>query len=286
MEIQPEGRFVSALACEGRVRVMVVSAAGPAEELRQRHGLSGHAAAVAAEGLVASLLLSAHVKGEERLTVNVRAQRPDFAFLADVNGDGTLRARFTPARFGPLVGTLTPTFSGIMSVLKSLGPKELYKGVAEVKRERFAGALQRYLTSSQQVDGRVRIQAELDEAGRVVFAAGLLVERLPDFPPEEFAERFNDTLGGDFRDIMDDFAFGQLAGGPVEVLGGRAVRYACTCSQERVVGMLKALGHAEVASILAEQGRAEINCHYCNTDYVVDAEGLGAILLELAGPPS
>ncbi len=286
MDGQPDGRFVAALACEGRVRVMAVVAVGPAEELRLRHGLSGHAAAVAAEGLVASLLLSAHVKGEERLTINVRAERPDFAFLADVNGDGTLRARFTPERFGPLVGAHTPTFSGVMSVLKSLGPRELYKGMAEVKRERFEGALQRYLTSSQQVDGRVRIQAALDEEGKVAFAAGLLVERLPDLPAEEFAAIFGGALEGDFRELMTQFAFGQLAGAPIEVLGARDVRYQCTCSQERVVGMLKALGHEEVASLLAEQGQAEVTCHYCNSRYVVDAEGLGELLLELGGEPS
>ncbi|MFN7144505.1 MAG: Hsp33 family molecular chaperone HslO [Myxococcota bacterium] len=286
MERQPDGRFVAALACEGRVRVMAVVAVGPAEELRLRHGLSGHAATVAAEGLIASLLLSAHVKGEERLTINVRAERPDFSFLADVNGDGTLRARFTPDRLGPLVGAHTPTFSGILSVLKSLGPRELYKGVAEVKRERFEGALQRYLTSSQQVDGRVRIQAALDADGKIAFAAGLLVERLPDFPAEEFAAVFDAPLKGDFKALMTQFAFGQLAGGAIEVLGARDVRYQCTCSRDRVVGMLKALGHEEIASLLAEQGQAEVSCHYCNTRYVIDAEGLGDLLLELNGPPS
>lgn len=284
METQPDGRFVVALACDAQVRVMVVVAHGPAEELRQRHQLSGHAALVAAEGLVASLLLSAHVKGEERITINLRAERPDFAFLCDVNGDGTLRARFSPERFPPLVGDRSPTFSGVMSVLKSLGPKELYRGVAEVKRERFEGALQRYLVTSQQTDGRVRILAALDESGAVEFAAGLLVERLPGFDEAEFAQRFDGALSGDFRELMTAFAFGSLAGGPVEVLGTRDLRYQCNCSQARVVGMLKALGQAEVASLLAEQGQAEIHCHYCNTRYVVDAAGLGDILLELGGP--
>jgi molecular chaperone Hsp33 len=281
MESQPAGRFVAALACEGRVRVMAVVAVGPAEELRQRHGLTGQAAIVAAEGLVASLLMSAHVKGEERLTINVRAEHPPFSFLADVNGDGTLRARFTPEFLGT-----NGAFSGMMSVLKSLGPKELYKGVAEVKNERFEGALQRYLTTSQQVDGRVRIQADLDADGEVTFAAGLLVERLPDFPPEEFAALFAGDVLSDFKELMTQFAFGQLAGGNVEVLGATDVRYQCTCTQERVVDVLRALGQTEVASLLEEQGQAEVTCHYCNTRYEIDAEGLAALLLELGGPPA
>ncbi|MES2639237.1 MAG: Hsp33 family molecular chaperone HslO [Myxococcota bacterium] len=280
MDTQPGGRFVSALACEGRVRVMAVVAVGPAEELRQRHGLKSMAAILGAEGLIASLLLSAHVKGEERLTINVRCERPPFAFLADVNGDGTLRARFTPELLHS-----NRAFSGMMSVLKSLGPKELYKGVAEVKSEKFEGALQRYLTTSQQVDGRVRIHAELDADGAVAFAAGLLVERLPDMPREEFEALFDSSLQGDFKELMTQFAFGQLVGAPIEVLGAIDVRYQCTCSQDRVVGVLRALGQGEIASMLAEQGQAEVICHYCNERYEVDAEGLSALLLEMGGPP-
>ncbi len=280
MEGSLPGRFVVALACEGRVRVMAVVVVGPAEELRERHGLAGAAAVVAAEGLVAAVLLSAHVKGDERLSVDVRAQRPSFAFLADVNGDGMLRARFSPDRLPD-----AHTFSGTLSVLKSLGTKDLYRGVAEVRNERFDKALQRYLTTSQQVDARVRILADLDGEGRVVFAAGLLVERLPELTSEHFGALFDAGMEAEFKGLMTQFAFGQLAGGPVEVLGARDLFYQCSCSLGRVVDVLRSLGHAEVASLLAEQGRAEITCHYCNARYEVDAAGLGALLIELAGPP-
>jgi molecular chaperone Hsp33 len=285
MDARSEGRFVVALACGGRVRVMAVVAPGPADELRERHGLKGAAAVVAAEGLMSAVLLSAHVKGEERLTVNLRAEQPPFAFVADVNGDGTVRARFSPERLpaGLIEGG---RFTGMFSVLKSVGPRELYRGVAGVHGERFDGALQRYLSASQQVDGRVRILAKLDDAGRVEFASGLLVERLPDMDSEEFAALFDDALGGDFEALMTAFAFGQLAGGSLEVLGSREIRYQCTCSQQRVLGMLRALGQEEIGSLLAEQGKAEVNCHYCNAQYVVDADALSALLLELGGPPT
>lgn len=272
------GRFVAALAAESRVRVMVVEAHAPAEELRRRHELTGRAAEIAAEGLVASLLLSAHVKGEERLTVNVRGERPAFAFLADVNGDGTLRARFTPTWVHG-----ERSFAGVMSVLKSLGPRELYRGVAEVRDESFEGALLRYLVSSQQVDGRVRLSARLGPDGRVAMAGGILVERLPDLDPTEFGERFDGALGGDFEDLITSAAFGMIGEEPYEILGTRDVEYRCGCSRERVVNMLRSLGAGEVASLLAEQGQAEVTCHYCNERYVVDADGLAGLLLELGG---
>jgi molecular chaperone Hsp33 len=150
--------------------------------------------------------------------------------------------------------------------------------VAEVQVERFEGALQRYLTSSQQVDGRVRIESAVADDGRVTFAAGLLLERLPHMEPDAFNDLVDAALTGDFRELMTGFAFGRLAGGPVEVLGSQEVVFQCSCSRERVVGMLRALGTVELVSLLEEQGRAEVTCHFCNTTYAVERPELAAMI--------
>lgn len=246
------------------MRVMSAVMQGPADELRERHALEASAARVAAEGMVASVLLAAHIKGEERLTVDLRSETPAFAFLADVDAVGTVRARFTPTRTGAV-----RRFSGVMSVAKSLGPRELYRGYADVRGERFEGALQRYLTASQQVDARVRIDADVAGDGTVTFAAGLVVERLPNMGTEEFAALFDKPLQHDFKQLMTGLAFGQLAGSPLELLGHQDFVYRCSCSRDRVLGMLRSLGTAELEALLADQGRAEVTCHFCNERYEV-----------------
>lgn len=275
--VRAPGRILVALACEGRVRVLCSVMQGPADELRERHDLQRSGALLAAEGLVAATLLSAHIKGEERLTLDVRGTRPAFAFVADVDAPGRVRGRLTP----PVVPARRD-FAGVLSVAKSLGPKELYRGVAEVLDERFEGALQRYLTTSQQVDARVRIDADVAGDGSVTFASGLVVERLPEMSPGEFASVFDGPLRTDFRGLMTGFAFGQLAGGRVEVLGAQDFVFQCSCSRGRVVDMLRSLGPAELAGILEEQGRAEITCHFCAERYEVGGDELRA-LIEGAG---
>jgi len=157
MPARPPGRLLVGLTADGAVRVLAAVVDGPADEVRERHQLTRNSAILAAEGLVASLLLSAHVKGEERLTVDVRTERPPMVFVADVEATGVLRARFSPTKLPP-----DRRMNGMMSVMKSLGPHTLYRGVAEIRREGFEGALQRYLDTSQQSDARVRIQAEVD----------------------------------------------------------------------------------------------------------------------------
>lgn len=277
-----KGRLVRALAWDRRVRVLAVVADGPARELCLRHGLHDRAAQLGSEGLVAAALLSAQVKGDERISVEVQAEHPRFALTADVWAEGRLRARFTPSYLPPHEPL---AFEGFLGAIRSLHGRELYRGVAQIQGERFEQALGRFLTESEQVDGRVRVHVELDEAGQPDIAAGLLVERLPGLEPEDFAATFDEPLRDDFVALMTGFAFGQLAGHAVEVLESRELVFRCTCSMPRVRGMLAALGAEEVGSMLAEDGGAEITCHFCNTTYHLDADALREILAELGAGP-
>ena len=47
--------------------------------------------------------------------------------------------------------------------------------------------------------------------------------------------------------------------------------FACTCSRERVGGMLRQLGKAEADGIVAEQGGIEVGCEFCGQQYRFDA---------------
>jgi molecular chaperone Hsp33 len=267
------GRLVRALAFDRKVRVLAVVAPGPCAELIERHSLSGTAAVLASEGLLASVLLSGQVKGEERITVEVQGEDPPFAFVADVWGEGPLRARFRPEHLsGPA------SFRGYISAIRSLDGKERYRGVGAVEGERWEAAMQRFLQGSEGVDGRVRVLAELDEEGKPVFAAGLLVERFPDCEAEAFAALFDEPMKGDFKAMMTAFAFGQLAGGELELLEARDLVFQCTCSAQRVRAMLKALGPIEVREMLEQNGGAEVSCHFCNEVYQVSGAELAELL--------
>jgi molecular chaperone Hsp33 len=51
---------------------------------------------------------------------------------------------------------------------------------------------------------------------------------------------------------------------------GEGPRFACTCSRERVSGMLRGLGRDEIESIIAEQGQVEVGCDFCGAQYRFD----------------
>ncbi len=275
------GQYHVGLCLDGGARFIAVDAFGPALEIKSRHNLRGNASVLAAEGLVAALLMSAHVKGDERLSVQVIGEMPEFSFTCDVNGDGTVRGRFAPERTLP-----RRDFKGAITVMKSLFQRELYRTLLDVENETLEQALARYMLTSQQVDSRVAVLAERDKKGNLLSAGGVVIEKLPHLSSEEFAARVDAGGAWDLKLLLQGLA-GEVGGdariaGDIEIIGGRDIRFACTCSPARVRSILLGIGHEEVRSLLEEQGQASVNCHFCNTDYVVSGEDLAAILVELA----
>lgn len=151
-----------ALAPSEGTRVLDADVTEVALETIRRHGLTGRAAELATEGLVATVLLSAHIKGEERMLVQVQAEIPRFAFTAEARADGRLRARLTPSSVGK--GEL----QGTLVAIKHDAQREIYRGVAKLQTS-FAAALEHYLLQSQQTQGTVRIKGP----------RGTLIERMP-----------------------------------------------------------------------------------------------------------
>ena len=55
-------------------------------------------------------------------------------------------------------------------------------------------------------------------------------------------------------------------------------RFACSCSRERVQGMLRGLGEEDVQALLAERGgKVEVGCEFCGLQYHFDARCLRAV---------
>lgn len=261
----------------GLVRVLVVRAESIGEQVIARHDLSGFSAKLGVEGTLATLLLSAHIKGEERLLVQVQGSAPSFAFMGEVRSDGSVRARLTPNVVAP-----TPEISGMLLAIKHDAVREVYRGVAEVAGPGFEAALAGYLAQSQQTWGLVRLGMVPGRGRGVVLAAGVLIERLPELlPPEEFEAWMAPLREAPLEQILAEIDTNALLGHPLELLETRPLAFRCPCSLERVESTLSALGADELRSLHAEQGQAEVTCNFCNEVYVVPGPRLLGLLTAL-----
>lgn len=60
------------------------------------------------------------------------------------------------------------------------------------------------------------------------------------------------------------------------------VRFACSCSRNRVSEILCNLGKAELESLIEEEGNIKVDCDYCNTEYRFTQAELKKFVLQLS----
>ncbi|GAC1389573.1 MAG: Hsp33 family molecular chaperone HslO [Variovorax sp.] len=207
----------------------------------------------------------------------------------------------------------------------TLHPKERlpgqqpYQGVVPLhgdhreKLDKLSDVLQHYMLQSEQLNTTLVLAAD-DQV-----AAGLLIQRLP-VKGEANLEGAAATSGAPGRAAHNEDEIGlnedynriailassltrdELLTLDVETIlrrlfweekllrfepqaGADGPRFACTCSRERVAGMIRGLGVEEAEGILAERGNIEVGCDFCGRQYHFDAVDAARIFTALGDQP-
>lgn len=280
------GWLVRGLDSQQVVRVIGVDVTESASRVRRLHKLGPVAARHAAEGCAATGLLSAHIKGDERLSLQVQAERPRFAFTGEIDAEGAMRARLSPAG---VPGSASGSLSGMLLGMKSDATREVYRGVTELGEQTLEQGLSDHLLRSSQIDSILRIHVEQGSDGAVLWAGGFYVERLPPHEvhghvtPDEFRARFRPLLDRDPAEVVIELRAGLLGEGRFAVLDERNIFWRCRCGREKVEGMLYGLDLDMLRAMLVEDRGASIQCHFCNEEYLVAEQRLAEIVADVEG---
>ena len=235
----------------GGLRVLRVDVRDIAEHVVRVHGLVGLAAELAIDGVAAASLLAAYLDDDERLTLQIQGAEPRFALTVDVHDDGAVRGRLTPNWVPEPDGPL----QGVLMVMKSVVGREVYRGVTPLEHHNLAAMLQQHLEDSAQAPARVALRD----------GVGAFVEKLPD-------EAIDDaTMDQVLQDVLDAFD-------GADASEERELFWSCSCSRDKVLQMLVALGPEEIRSMIDEDDGARVSCHFCNETVVLDRPALEALL--------
>lgn len=282
---------------DAAVRGEVVSLDGAWRDVVRRHTLPGSVRNHLGELAAASLLLAATLKFDGSLIMQIHGDGPVALYVVDVDTEGSFRATvkvrenaYCPPEAD--LRTLVDAHGGGRFVV-TLDPRQRepgtapYQGIVPFEGDGVADALERYMQRSEQVPTRLWLAADAERA------TGLLLQRLP---VEGGRSAPVDPDGWDrMQTLADTLDSGELLGltsqqllhrlfwqEKLEALGGNEWRFQCSCSREKVGGMLRTLGRAEVESILAERGAIEVHCEYCNAGYAFDQVDAALLFTEEA----
>jgi molecular chaperone Hsp33 len=246
------------------------------------------------EAVVASVLLAATIKFDGQLTLQMKGDGPMHLLLAQCTAGLGVRAlaRYKQDALDMSSDLKQLAGEGNLTVtIESEDLKQRYQGIVPVNGTRIAQSLEGYFDQSEQLPTRLWLHA--NEQG----VAGMLLQRLPtpklldDMPSDADAgeaqrqqqaqlddawlrvQLIADTLKPEeLHDLTDRDILRRLFNeDDLRLYDSAPVFFKCRCSRERVSGMLQSLGAAEVQSVLAEQGKVEVHCDFCNRGYVFDA---------------
>lgn len=286
---------------EAGLRILAAVTTELSREAARRHHAVGLGACALSRGLTSGLLLATLTKGSERVTLQLQGDGPLGGLTVDATLDpnSTGDVRGYPARaqavFQPALGRARLSTvmgrSGVVNVTRDVGLKERYQGQVPLLSGEIDEDVEHYLRTSEQVPSALGCDVLLVDGETIEAAAGVLIQALPGAGNEEVWEaqhavrsgavfRFLESGGRDPRALAE-----AVYGKALSFVGEQPLRFQCRCSHERVRDMLKLLGVVEIDEILAEQGRAEVTCNYCNFRYVVERDDLEAVRAELAGGP-
>jgi molecular chaperone Hsp33 len=250
------------------------------------------------EMAAASTLMQSNIKFNGALVMQIFGEGPVKVAVAEVQHDLSLRVTAkvigevdANAHLQDLVNV-----NGRGRCAITLDPKDrvpgqqAYQGVVPLNaslegggQPRLSDVLEHYMRQSEQLDAKLVLAADAS------VAAGLLIQRLP----AEGQGNIAGKSGMELEDQLEHFnRIATLAGSltrdellelDVETvlrrlfwqekllrLDVQTPRFACTCSRERVTGMIRGLGQDEAESILAERGQIDVTCDFCGQHYRFD----------------
>lgn len=278
------------------VRGFVVVTTELANEAAEKHETLPTSTAVLAEGLTAGTLLGALLKVQQRVALKLEGDGPVQKVIVEGDSYGRIRGYVAnpdvdlPLRLGVQDTAAALGSHGQLVVVRDLRLKELAESVVPLSSGVIAEELTRYFNQSEQIPAVVQLGARLDEAGQVTHAGGLMVQALP---PYETAvmQRLTERVA-ELPLVADLLRSGKtsleimtlvLEGIDYEVLEERPLSFQCNCSWDRTWKALVTLGAAEIREMLEKEGKAEVECHFCHTEYHFDADDLRMILAEIEG---
>lgn len=232
------------------------------------------------QALAATVLLSATIKFEGSLILQIQGRGPLSTLVAQATHRRTIRGLAHWHGEVP-IGPLPRVFgdSKLVLTIQREG-QDPYQGIVALEGDQLATALQRYFLQSEQLPTRLWLVADDDRA------AGLLLQKLPGAgPPEEDWGRLvvlADTIHE--RELLrlpfEDLLYRLFHEETVRLFEPEPVTFRCGCSRQRIETMLLALGRREVENILAEQKAVEVDCEFCNKHYRFDAVDIGMLFAD------
>jgi molecular chaperone Hsp33 len=235
-------------------------------------------------------LLSSTLKMDGKIIVQARGNGPVSTVMAECTHHNEIRgiiqqnADVELTEDLALAGSLRELLGNTVLVI-TIEPKraenfsgklERYQGIVPMDSDNLAGCIEHYFQQSEQLATRIWLAVGSQSAH------GLMLQALPKqiATEEENAEAWNTlvTLADTIKpaELMQlthlDILYRLFHEQTPRVFAPKELHFACSCSEERCLQALVALGKDELEDIILEKGSVDMDCQFCNQHYHFNPE--------------
>ncbi len=270
------------------VRGEVVRMDAAWQAMTAHHGYPVPVMRLLGEMTAAAALLASNIKFKGALILQIHGDGPVSLLVVECQPDLRLRATAKlrddavigdDARLRDLVNvsgqgrcaiTLDPT--------DRLPGQQPYQGIVSLQGDSMAQVLENYMRQSEQLESKLWLVADAR------CCAGVLLQKLPGDGGRAAGAQLDEDAWERTTTLAATLTTQELVALEAETVTRRLFwqeqldpyrplkpRFECRCSRDRIGRMLLSLGKDEVDSIVAEQGRVEVTCDFCNARQQFDA---------------
>lgn len=289
--------ILRATAANGQIRAFAATTRDMTEDARAAHNTSPVATAALGRLLTAGAMMGIMMKGEDDvLTIKIQGDGPIKGLTVTADSKGNVKGyAWNPAVMLPpndkgkldVGGALG---LGVLSVIKDIGLKEPYVGETILVTSEIAEDLTYYFAISEQTPSSVGLGVLMNPENTVRQAGGFILQMMPG-AGEDVIERLEQKLkeitsvtalldqGKTPEMILEDI-LGEFG---LEINDRIPARFYCNCTKKRVEKALISVGKKEIREMIQDGKPIQVNCHFCNRNYVFSVEELEELLKQAAG---
>ena len=284
--------IVRAVAADSQIRAFAAVTTETVETARKDHNTSPVVTAALGRLLTGGAMMGVMMKGEnDILTLQIKGDGPINGITVTADSKGRVKGYagnpevLIPANSKGKLDVSGAVGNGILNVIKDMGLKEPYSGQVALQTGEIAEDLTYYFAVSEQVPSAVGLGVLMNKDNTVRQAGGFIVQVMP-FAEESTIAKLEQNVqkiqsvttlleqGHTPESLLEQV----LEGFDIEINDTIPTEFYCNCDKNRVEKALISIGRKELNELIQEGKEVELNCHFCNTNYVFSVEELKEIL--------
>ncbi len=286
-----QDKIMKFLAYNGKISVICAETTQLVEEARKIHDLSPVVTAAFGRMLTATAIMANEMKNEkDKMTVQIKGNGPLQMMIATANNFPKVKGYVVnptvdlPLNEDGKLDVSGAIGNGYINIIKDIGLKDPYIGICPLISGEIAEDFAEYFAKSEQKNTAVALGVLVDNQG-VKSAGGYIITPMPDATEEEISKIEQSIFkAGAISKMLDkNLNLQEIA---KLITGDENIKlieenitpiYECDCSKELMANALATLDKKELKTIIEEEGKAEIVCHFCNKKYYFSKEELEKI---------